>query len=224
MTSLLVLAILDSSKTFVLEMDASNEGISAVLSQDDKPVAYLSQGLPPRAQTKSTYERELMAIVLAVQKWRHYLLGQHFIIRADQKSLRFLTDQQLMGEDQFKWSTKLVGLDFEIHYQPGRENKALDSLSRQMTFCALSLVYSSLWEQVDEEIQQDPYLSQLLSDPLQDPHSHPRYSVAKGHLYLMARLCFQRHPVLFLFCLLSSTILSWGVILVFCGHTNGWLV
>ena len=135
-----------------------------MLSQDDKLVAYLSQALSPRAQTKSTYERELMAIVFAVQKWQHYLLGRHFIICIDQKSLKFLTNQGLMGEVQIKWSTKLMGLDFEIHYRPGRENNAVDALSRQMTFAALSMVY--VWEQVDEEVHRDPYLSQLLADLL----------------------------------------------------------
>ena len=109
-----------------------------MLYQDDKPVAYLSQAL----------------LTLPFGAAFHY---PHW--PKDQKSLKFLIDQRLVGEDQFKWSTKLIGLDFKIHYRPIHENKAVDALSRQMAFAALSLAYSSLWEQVDEEIQQDPHLS-----------------------------------------------------------------
>lgn len=63
---------------------------------------FMSQTLAERAQRKALYERELMAIVLAIQKWRYYLLGRHFKVHTDQKSLRFLADQRLMGEEQRK--------------------------------------------------------------------------------------------------------------------------
>ncbi|MCI47238.1 enzymatic polyprotein, partial [Trifolium medium] len=77
--------------------------------QEERPIAYFSQKLSLRAQQKSAYERELMAIVLAVQKWRHYLLGLRFTVRTDQQSLQFLTDQNLLGGEQAKWTSKLLG-------------------------------------------------------------------------------------------------------------------
>ena len=55
-----------------------------------------------------------MAVVLAVKKWRHYLLGKKFLIRIDQRSLKFLNEHRLISEEQFKWATKLIGYDFDI--------------------------------------------------------------------------------------------------------------
>ena len=78
-----VLRLPDFERPFVIETDASNGGIGAVLQQDSHPIAYLSRALSTRNLDLSVYEKELMALVLAVTKWRHYLVGHHFIIKTD---------------------------------------------------------------------------------------------------------------------------------------------
>jgi len=90
-----VLAILDFSKTFVLETDACDYGLGAVLMQEGHPVAYLSKPLCPRNQALSTYEKECMAILMAVEKWRPYLQHKEFLIRTDHKILLYLTEQRI---------------------------------------------------------------------------------------------------------------------------------
>ena len=81
-----VLALPDFKEPFVIDTDACDMGIGAVLSQKGHPVAYVSRALGPRNRTLSVYEKEYLAILLAVQQWRPYLQTREFIIRTDHKT------------------------------------------------------------------------------------------------------------------------------------------
>lgn len=83
MVSATILTLPDFSKPFIVETNTSGTEIVAMLTQGDGPIAYFSQNLSERTTEKSMYERELMAIVMAVHKWRHYLLGRKFVVRTD---------------------------------------------------------------------------------------------------------------------------------------------
>lgn len=56
-------------------------------------MAYFSKGLGVRHQTLSIYEKEMLAVLLAIKKWHSYFVGRYFKIRTDHQSLRFLADQ-----------------------------------------------------------------------------------------------------------------------------------
>ncbi|XP_026459821.1 uncharacterized protein LOC113360534 [Papaver somniferum] len=77
MTQTPVLAFPDLTKDSVLEADACENGIGAVLMQQGRPIAFFSQPLGPRATTLSTYEKEMLLISQVVTRWRHYLQGHH---------------------------------------------------------------------------------------------------------------------------------------------------
>lgn len=103
-----MLALPNFAKPFTLETDASDKGIGAVLQQDGHPLAYVRRALGPKAQGLSTYEKESMAILLAVDHWRPYLLQSQFTIKTDQRSLVHLDDQRLHTPWQHKALTKLL--------------------------------------------------------------------------------------------------------------------
>ena len=105
-----VLAIPDFSKQFVRETDASDVGFRAVLLQDNHPVAYLSKQVSKQNQALSTYEKECLAIILAVEKWRQYLQHAKFVIRTYHKSLLYLTEQRVSSKIQHKALMKLMNL------------------------------------------------------------------------------------------------------------------
>lgn len=100
------------------------------MQQDGHPIAYVSKALGPKNQTLSTYEKECLAILLAVDHWRAYLQHSEFTLKTDQRSLVHLDDQRLTTPWQHKALTKLMGLRYKICYKQGAENRAADALSR----------------------------------------------------------------------------------------------
>jgi transposase InsO family protein len=126
-----VLALPDFSKTFVIECDASGFGMGAVLMQDGRPLAYYSQALKGKNLFLSTYEKELLALVLSVKKWRPYLFATIFTIKTDQQSLKHILEQRVGTPMQQKWISKLLGYHFVVEYKQGKENKVADALSRK---------------------------------------------------------------------------------------------
>ena len=125
-----VLALPNFTKKFIVEADASGNGLGAVLTQDGRPIAFYSKALSIHALGRSINEKKLMAIVKAIHKWRIYLLSRKFLISTDHHSLKYLLEQWITTPDQQKWIVKLMGFDYEIEYKQGNENKAADALSR----------------------------------------------------------------------------------------------
>ncbi|KAA0062047.1 Retrotransposable element Tf2 [Cucumis melo var. makuwa] len=120
----------DFNLPFEIEIDASGYGVRAVLTQAKRPIAYFSRTLSIWDKARLVYERKLIAVVFAVQRRRPYLLGRKFVVKTDQRSLKFLLEQRVIQPQYQKWIAKLLGYSFEVVYKPRLENKAVDALSR----------------------------------------------------------------------------------------------
>jgi len=140
MTHTPVLALPNFNETFIVETDACADGIGAVLMQKGQPVAYLSKALGEKHKGLSIYEKEFLALIMAVDKWRHYLERGEFCIQTDHRSLAYLSQQNLHSDMQRKAMTRMMGLNFTIKYKKGKENMAADALSRVGHLMALQAV------------------------------------------------------------------------------------
>ncbi|CAH9085924.1 unnamed protein product [Cuscuta europaea] len=188
MTSTPVLALPDFTSEFVIETDASGMGVGAVLSQKGHPIAFMSKALGPENQVWSTYAKEMFAILEAIRTWRTYLLGQHFTIYTDQKSLRHLLEQQITTPEQQKWIAKLLGYDYSIILKPGTTNKAADALSRRDNMmteepaeaAAISGPLWAIWDELRKQTKIDPYLEKICRELQSQPSSQYEYTIRNG--------------------------------------------
>jgi hypothetical protein len=123
----------DFSKEFILNTDASNEGIGAILSQGqigkDLPIAYASRNLNKAERNYTTSEKELLAIIWGIRHYRPYLYGRKFKIASDHKPLLWIMNIKDSGSRLLRWRIKLEEYDYEIIYKKGALNTNADALS-----------------------------------------------------------------------------------------------
>ena len=121
--------------SFTLDCDASDEGVGAVLMQEqdgvDRIIAFGSQRLSKSQRNYSTTKKELLACVVFVQHFSHYLQGKRFKLRTDHSSLQWLMNFRNPSGMLARWLDILGSFTFDIVYRPGSENVIADALSRR---------------------------------------------------------------------------------------------
>ncbi|KAL0161345.1 hypothetical protein M9458_045070, partial [Cirrhinus mrigala] len=136
-TSAPILTIPDPERPFVVEVDASEVGIGAILSQRDgdgklHPCAFMSHRLSEAERNYHVGDRELLAVKLALEEWRHWLEGaEHpFQVLTDHKNLEYLQQAKRLNPRQARWSLFFNRFQFLLSYRPGTKNVKPDALSR----------------------------------------------------------------------------------------------
>lgn len=132
------------------------------------------------------YDKELLALIYAVEKWHSYLAVKPFVIKTDQKSLRHLLEQKLSTPSQFGWLTKLMGMEYEIQYKKGKDNSVANAFSRashgELLQLSVSTISSDLWSLIKQEYVEDPKMVELVQLVQQHPREYPKYNWTEGVL------------------------------------------
>jgi len=147
---------------FTLETDASTKSIGYILYQSrpndvDGIVACGGRSLRGTKFNYTVTELEMLSIIDALNKYRHFLLGRHFIIKSDHISLRFINSLKDSSTGRlFRWSLSIQGFDFELIYVKGSSHTVADSLSRRN--------YPECTDSTMDKLNEDRIVHTIVSD------------------------------------------------------------
>ena len=185
------------ASTMVLQTDASNVGLGAVLEQDQRVIGYASRTLTKAEANYSVIQRECLAIVWAMKQFRHYLLGRTFQLMTDHAPLQWLGEQKMEGL-LCRWALAIQEFSFEIVYRKGSTNGNADALSRrrgpdmETRYTALTTVHASFTaEEIRQAQQQDETIQQLykaLQSEQRHPHRHWKQPPLRRYAQLWPQL------------------------------------
>ena len=127
-----VLAYFDKTKKHTIQCDASKKGLGAVLLQESKPVMYVSRALTETEQRYSNIERELLAIVFALERLNHYTFGRTITVQSDHQPLQSIWKRSIVSASprMQRLLLRLAHYDINTDFLWGKENAIADALSR----------------------------------------------------------------------------------------------
>jgi hypothetical protein len=169
--------------------DACKEGLGGVLSQEGFVICYESRKLKEHEKNYATHDLELAAVVHALRKWRHYLMGKKFELRTDHNGLKYLFDQPTLNARQIRWLEFLCEYDFDIKHIKGKENKVADALRRkvhELHATATSMYRTEIKDRIIEaanvDLQYKIPVAKLL--PHEKPQTKESYTLGTDGLLL----------------------------------------
>ena len=127
-----VLAYFDKTKKHTIQCDASKKGLSAVLLQESKPLMYMSRALTETEQRYSNIERELLAIVFALERLNYETFGRTIMVQSDHQPLQSILKKFIVSASSRlqRLLLRLARYDINIEFFCGKENVIADVLSR----------------------------------------------------------------------------------------------
>ena len=124
-----LLTLPNFAKTFEVEYDASSLGISTVLMQEGRPITYFRENLSGSALKYLTYNKQLYALVRALETWQHCLWPKEFVTHTDHESLKHLKGQHKLNKRHARWMEFIETFPYDIFYKQCKENIVADALS-----------------------------------------------------------------------------------------------
>ena len=205
-TSAPVLIFPDPKLPYIVTTDSSGFAVGATLSQDHgngpQPIAFLSKKMLPAEKNYPVHEQELLAIVVGLREYRHYLHGSKFtvIVLTDHHSLKHFATQPRLSSRQIRWNEFLAEFDFTIEYQEGKKNVVADALSRRVdhklsALTAATTTVLDLKKDLENIYKTDPQCRQII-----ESGGMGKFSVKDGIIHVVvhpntAPLIFIPHNV-----------------------------
>lgn len=129
-----VLGIPDFNLPFIVQTDASNVGIAAVLLQQQegerRPIAYASRALSGPERNYSVYELEALAVLFAIEKFKFYLEHRRFQLETDNQALSWVLARPRKTGRIARWAIRISAFQFDVVHIRGSQNLIADALSR----------------------------------------------------------------------------------------------
>ncbi|KAL4572161.1 hypothetical protein LXL04_018930 [Taraxacum kok-saghyz] len=157
-----ILKLPDFSVPFLVQTDASDFAIGGVLMQEGHPVAFESRKLNETERRYPVHDKEMTAIIHCLRVWRHYLLGNRFVIQTDNIATSYFQNQKKLSPKQARWQDFLAEFDYSMEYKPGKGNVVADALSRKANLATLTKITCDLTEKIKEGLNQDPLTQNLM--------------------------------------------------------------
>lgn len=183
---------------FEVDCDASNVGISALLSQEGKPITYFSEKLDDARKRYSTHDKEFYAIVRTLDHWIHYLLPTEFVLFYDYEVLKFINGQHKLIRRHAQWVEMLQAYSFTIKHKSGVLNKVVDALSRRHSLLTTMQMKVLGFEVLNELYQDVPYFGTILIACLKGHFNH--FVLLDGFFFkdnwLCIPQCFLREAII----------------------------
>ncbi|CAB0029779.1 unnamed protein product [Trichogramma brassicae] len=184
LTSAPVLARPDFSKPFKVQCDASGVAVGAVLTQEQQdgehPIVYASRSLTGAERNYSTTEKECLAVLWSIRKFRPYIEGYRFVVITDHSALKWLRNLKDPTGRLARWALEMQQWDFVIEHRKGALHHLPDALSRVFTEDGEVRVCSTA------EIADEWYL-RMLEEVEKHPARYPQWRVDEGRLYRFKR-------------------------------------
>lgn len=190
-----ILGHFDDSAPTELRTDASGHGIGAILAQQQSGqeciIAYASRTLSPAEQNYTITERECLAVVWSIAKFRPYLFGRQFSVITDHHALCWLSSLRDPIGRLGRWALRLQEYDFKVIYKSGKLHRDADCLSRHPVGPVdqtadnsdIPILHVSHWPNIADEQRRDLFLKKIIEAVTTDANSpSSRYYTIQNHI------------------------------------------
>lgn len=193
-----ILTCPDFDKPFIIQCDASDFGVGAVLTQgqndDERVISYLSRSLTKSERRYSTTEKECLAVLFAIEKLRPYIEGTHFTVVTDHYSLKWLNSIKDPVGRIARWAVRLQQYDFEVIHRKGKDNVVPDALSRSVPVVepvSVPAIPSMPSNKLDvPPSESDPWYCRMVTNVQNSPAKFPKWWLDDGKLYKCAKTVY----------------------------------